>query len=271
MKLGILSDIHGNYVALETVLNDGNTKGVTSWVSLGDNIGYLPWTFQVLNMLDAHNIDWVLGNHEICVASALNGKDFYESHSIVQQTAHYIARNMPEQHCSKLRRKIELNSYTLNFEILGLSRDFAAELPDYSVLFTHSNPVWPKNFGIFINSWDDAEYDIFSNSRSPHISFVGHSHNPAIFTTHSLQSSQFATSHIRRNVSMEHKMCVVVPSVGIPRKSNPQTGYCIYDFAENCIEIHRIDYDINRVCHELELISDYPRVGELQTWLRNGE
>jgi predicted phosphodiesterase len=36
MKIGIMGDIHGNYVALNTVLNDMNKNKIDSVIILGD-------------------------------------------------------------------------------------------------------------------------------------------------------------------------------------------------------------------------------------------
>ena len=36
MKLGVLSDIHGNRIALEAVIADGTDRGVERWWALGD-------------------------------------------------------------------------------------------------------------------------------------------------------------------------------------------------------------------------------------------
>ena len=48
MRLAILSDIHGNYRALEAVLEDIEQQHVDSIITLGDNIGYGPEPEQVV-------------------------------------------------------------------------------------------------------------------------------------------------------------------------------------------------------------------------------
>jgi len=40
MKIGIISDIHGNYEALKSVLSDLDNKGVKEIYCLGDVVGY---------------------------------------------------------------------------------------------------------------------------------------------------------------------------------------------------------------------------------------
>jgi predicted phosphodiesterase len=42
VRLGILSDIHGNRIALEAVLADGDARGVDAWWALGDLVAMGP-------------------------------------------------------------------------------------------------------------------------------------------------------------------------------------------------------------------------------------
>jgi hypothetical protein len=42
MKLGLLSDVHGNRIALEAVLADGRSHGVEAWWALGDLVAIGP-------------------------------------------------------------------------------------------------------------------------------------------------------------------------------------------------------------------------------------
>ncbi len=42
MRLGILSDVHGNRIALEAVLADGRARGVDAWWALGDLVAMGP-------------------------------------------------------------------------------------------------------------------------------------------------------------------------------------------------------------------------------------
>jgi predicted phosphodiesterase len=62
MRVALLSDIHGNAVALEAVLHDLHRDGITSIVCLGDSAEAGPQPRQVLQRLRALGCPTVLGN-----------------------------------------------------------------------------------------------------------------------------------------------------------------------------------------------------------------
>ncbi len=51
MKLGLLSDIHGNRIALEAVLADAKSQGVNAWWALGDLVAIGPDPVPTLELL----------------------------------------------------------------------------------------------------------------------------------------------------------------------------------------------------------------------------
>ncbi|MGY3923298.1 metallophosphatase family protein [Aeromonas jandaei] len=62
--IAILTDIHGNFPALEAVVEDAQSQGATEFISLGDVAGYgaqVPECIDLLKELSAINI---LGNHD---------------------------------------------------------------------------------------------------------------------------------------------------------------------------------------------------------------
>lgn len=64
MKLGLISDIHGNLEALTVVLSE--LKGKVSQVfCLGDMIGYYPFPNEVISTLRRGNVRCIKGNHEL--------------------------------------------------------------------------------------------------------------------------------------------------------------------------------------------------------------
>lgn len=67
MRVGVLSDIHANLVALETVLADiGQVDAL--WVC-GDTVGYGPDPSDVLALLVERKATLVAGNHDRAVAT----------------------------------------------------------------------------------------------------------------------------------------------------------------------------------------------------------
>ncbi|ELY90613.1 metallophosphoesterase [Natrialba hulunbeirensis JCM 10989] len=66
MKVGLISDIHGNRVALETVLAD--MPPVDELLCAGDVVGYNPWPGECVDELHKRDVPTVLGNHDAAVA-----------------------------------------------------------------------------------------------------------------------------------------------------------------------------------------------------------
>jgi predicted phosphodiesterase len=63
VRLGLISDVHGNHVALEAVVADGTRCGVDAWWVLGDLVAIGPDPVETLDTLTAlPNVRFVRGN-----------------------------------------------------------------------------------------------------------------------------------------------------------------------------------------------------------------
>jgi putative phosphoesterase len=62
LKIGIISDIHGNYTALQTALDELQREGISNIVCLGDVLEGGPQPMQVLQKLKDLNIPVIAGN-----------------------------------------------------------------------------------------------------------------------------------------------------------------------------------------------------------------
>jgi putative phosphoesterase len=66
MKVGLVSDIHGNKVALDAVLDD--MEPVDAVVCAGDVVGYNPWPAECIEWVRERTVPTVMGNHDRAVA-----------------------------------------------------------------------------------------------------------------------------------------------------------------------------------------------------------
>jgi putative phosphoesterase len=66
-KIAIISDIHGNLPALESVLLDIDKKGITEIYCLGDLVGYYCFFNEVVAVIKDRNIKCLLGNHDFAL------------------------------------------------------------------------------------------------------------------------------------------------------------------------------------------------------------
>lgn len=65
MNVGVISDIHGNKVALEAVL--GDMPAVDAVVCAGDVVGYNPWHADCVEAMRDRGVPTVMGNHDRAV------------------------------------------------------------------------------------------------------------------------------------------------------------------------------------------------------------
>ncbi|WP_435155940.1 metallophosphoesterase family protein [Haladaptatus sp. DFWS20] len=67
MKVGVISDVHANRVALDAVLDDMPT--VDGLLCAGDVVGYNPWPAECIDILRNRVTASVMGNHDRAVVS----------------------------------------------------------------------------------------------------------------------------------------------------------------------------------------------------------
>ena len=66
MRVGVISDIHGNRIALDAVLAD--MPDVDTLVCAGDVVGYNPWHAECVAAVRERGVPTVMGNHDRAVA-----------------------------------------------------------------------------------------------------------------------------------------------------------------------------------------------------------
>jgi putative phosphoesterase len=69
MKIGLISDIHGNYEALKEVLSELDKMKVSEIYCLGDVVGYYSQVNECCDELRLRKIPCIMGNHDWYMAS----------------------------------------------------------------------------------------------------------------------------------------------------------------------------------------------------------
>jgi len=69
MKIGLISDIHGNYEALKAVLGELDAMDISEIYCLGDVVGYYPQINECCDALKSRQISSIMGNHDWYMAS----------------------------------------------------------------------------------------------------------------------------------------------------------------------------------------------------------
>src|SRR5438046_10714815 len=74
MRIGLVSDIHGNLLALQAVLEDMGP--VDALWCLGDVVGYGPWPNEVIAILRERAASCIAGNHDLGTIDAVSRHEF---------------------------------------------------------------------------------------------------------------------------------------------------------------------------------------------------
>jgi predicted phosphodiesterase len=209
MKIAVISDIHGNSEALQSVLDRTDTLGISTIYCLGDIVGYGASPNECVGLLKDRNIPCIAGNHDKAVTGELSIDDFS---TMAKEGVLWTRSVLTEEH-----------------------RAFLAGLPyqieEHNILFVHSSPDFPEHFRYILSLGHSLE--CFGHFSVP-LCFIGHTHRPALFC----EDGRTLT------ISPDKKFIVNVGSVGQPRDGDRRGCFVLFDTERYSIEYVRVEYDI---------------------------
>ncbi|MDD3656114.1 MAG: metallophosphoesterase family protein [Atribacterota bacterium] len=222
LKMGIISDIHGNAEALNAVLNE--LKNVERIFCLGDIIGYGADPVYCIEKM--RELDWLClkGNHEGAITGEL---DLYYFNEDAKQSLQWTKKQLNEQnfnYLNGLRRRI-----TIAKDILGVHG-------------SPRQPLWE-----YILDKQTAE-EIFIEFDFK-VYFVGHSHVAGYFTFHRENKLvRYFDATVGAEIILEnnHSYIINSGSIGQPRDGNPQASFIIFDTEKEMVFIRRVSYPISK-------------------------
>lgn len=241
MRLGIISDIHGNFVALEAVLEELDHRGIDRLICLGDVVGYGPDSDLCLDVLAARDTITVAGNHEeaLCrpeVAQCFNG---------VARVAIDWTRNQFITERPDLLRVV-------------------AELPGMAylgekIMCVHDTPV-PSGPGYVMDGHIAAH--AFAGVDTS-ICLIGHTHVPIAFRG-PLEQGEVSNPGCVETFRPEHAFdfslhadsrWIINPgSVGQPRDGDVRASCGVLDLETSRFQWARVAYDIARAQARTEAV-----------------
>jgi predicted phosphodiesterase len=213
-RLAVLSDVHGNLVALRAVLADADAVGVDGIVVAGDLSGFGPNTEDVVDLLCARHAQMIRGNHE---------KDY---------VAPWGTPSAPPMWAANPRRHA---LFWLTMERLGPARRaHLSALPDRlaldeATLVVHGSPRHVRE-GLLARDGDDELVERF-RGESCRLALSGHTHRP-----------------LRRE--LPDLRLVNVGSVGLPLDGDPRAAYVVIEREPGAaagdwqVELRRVAYDL---------------------------
>lgn len=210
-KIGIISDVHSNKNALDTVLDD--IENYTDHIlCAGDLTGYYVKPKEVIEAFKEKDIDSVMGNHDAAITNRLSPRYFNHQGT---------------------------TSINYNREVMSL-KDFRylEELPmtyekmvdDKHLFMVHGSPNKPLREYVYENTLNS--YFLDNNfDKKPDVLIMGHTHLP----------------YVER---IDDTLIINPGSVGQPRDGNPEASYALLDIDDMEAELKRCEYDIEKTKEE---------------------
>jgi len=159
MRIAFISDIHGNFIALQSVIADINLQSVDQIVCLGDTVTLGPQPIEVLNSLRELNCLHIKGNHDAAVLNPENAAQHEIAERLVPDLRWCKAQLSPDD--------VEfINSFQPMLEI---------DLPrGDQILAFHGSPL--STTDIIQATTPSEQLDIYFSGQKANIFIGGHSH-----------------------------------------------------------------------------------------------
>jgi len=219
MRIAVLSDVHANLPALNSVLADAGPVDAV-W-HLGDVVGYGPDPNGVVDRLRGVGAIGVRGNHDSAAIGELAIEDFNAD-----------ARAAMEWTRGQIR---------------AATREWLAALPlrreEHDLTLVHGSPRDPTWEYILSATIARANLAAFATPYCLH----GHTHVPIVFRAAS-EGMETLGPESGAVLSLDERRTLLNPgSVGQPRDGIPDSSYLVLDLGAGEASWHRVAYDIRSV------------------------
>ena len=216
MRYAIISDIHANFDAFETVLKDIDSSQIDRTVCLGDVVGYGAQPRECIAALREREILTIAGNHDYAAIGKTNINYF---NAYAKEATLWTRKVCSEEDKGWLK---------------GLS--LVEYLEDFTMV--HGTLYAPELFDYILTTYDAyLSLQLLESS----VCFLGHSHVPINFVWEEMISFNYDRDiALKPNV----KMLVNVGSVGQPRDGDPRAAYAVYDTESGLLRHVRVTYDV---------------------------
>jgi predicted phosphodiesterase len=225
MRVAVISDIHGNLHALESVLAAIDGERPDAIWCLGDLVGYGPRPNECTALAAERSAVCLVGNHDLGVIGAISLDEF--SHDAAA-AARWTQSVLEEPQLAFLR---------------GLRPTAAV---DGAELYHASprDPVWD-----YVLTADGA-YDALNRTTAPLV-LVGHSHVAiAVVLAEGALDGGLAPAGTEVDLS-EGRWLLNPGSVGQPRDGDPRAAYLMLDFERMFAAFRRVEYPVEQTQAEV--------------------
>ncbi len=241
MLRAVLSDVHGNLEALETVLADLRREGAGEVLCLGDLVGYGACPNECIDLLRPLLAAAVAGNHDIAARGGMRLGGFSsQAATAARWTGEVLS---PE------------NQAFLDALPLALRHAGA--------LLVHSSPSEPRAWHYVLSTADAREE--FDSFLDP-LCLIGHSHYPGTFRLAAGEPLPTYDRAAEVRMTPDARYLVNVPSVGQPRDGDPRAGYLLWDDAGGRLRHVRLEYDVQGARRRILEAGLPPFLGDRLQW-----
>jgi len=213
LKIAVISDIHSNLEAFQTVI--ANLPPYDRLVFLGDLVGYGPQPNEVVERLQQlQPATALMGNHDYAVATGdASGFSPHAEIAVEWTRRHIKPRNL---------------AY-----LSGLHSSVRVKLNDTELALFHGSPRDPLSEYIFPGIPDSIAKKLIKRAGAPLV-LLGHTHMPMV-------------------CSFEGEMLANPGSVGQPRDGDPRAAFAILTLSGGkfSFEIERVEYDVDAVASKI--------------------
>ena len=226
MRYLILSDIHANITALESVLTAAEGRWDRA-VCLGDIVGYGPDPNEAVSRVRELQCMTIRGNHDKLIAGLLAGEEF---NPVARDAAIWTRERMSDENLEWLR---------------GL-RQGPVILDGFS--FVHGS-VQDEDEYVFVAQQAFLEMQVAPTQ----VTFFGHTHRQGGFTARGSGMGVINFDPTPRPIAGRLKIEESVSyflnpgSIGQPRDGDPRAAFAIFDTDTKTVEYWRVRYEIAAV------------------------
>jgi len=222
VRVLVLSDIHANLAALDTVLENAEQFDYEAVWCLGDIVGYGPEPNECVAKIRQLDATAVVGNHDWAALGQMDVDDFNPAARLaVTWTREHLSHASLVWLGSLSREPLVKGEFTLTH---GSPRD----------------PIWEY---ILYPSTARANFDYFDT----HFCLVGHTHVPALYIWQGGDTSVRALSPTPgQSLALQDSWRIILNpgSVGQPRDNDPRASYAILDTDRAIWLPRRVSYPI---------------------------
>jgi len=226
MNIAVISDIHGNLEALESVLGDiKRTSPDAKIVCLGDLVGYGADPNACIDVIIKNSVETIAGNHDHAALNLINTISFnLYAKAAIEWTAQKLT--------SKNKAFLKSLPYVKELENITLA---------------HSTPQNPSEWN-YLTNFQDAVIN-FKHFNTT-LCFIGHTHIPKVYTGSKINELNIYSGD-EFTFKKGEKALINVGSVGQPRDKIAKACYAIADLSKLKVKFRRVVYDIDKTAKKM--------------------